>query len=304
MSNACACSCDASSCCFCPSNSSNVPALHRGLSHWTVKRIAPAPLPPVSVDEREGTAAELGLSWPPPKKHKGRPSKETLWKDLLSKLRWQEELAKSDKKPLGRKPILNAAQITVLTDLVGGEGMQAVIAKQLSEWGVPWHQAFRGQGSKAEVVPVAAAVDLQRNLLEKMVWMIDHAGIGPDRIVNIDEIVLQMLPSAGRGWSSSAEKVKHIMKDKDFITRTLALPMMPGKILISLVFKGRTKQSLPSVDLDFINAIDSGMNPGIQHAWLLLMDVATVHTSEETRQRLKGSRTNSPTSQCSMCQAA
>eukprot|EP00971_Amphidinium_carterae_P089146 1764317-Amphidinium_carterae.1 len=95
-----------------------------------------------------------------------------------------------------------------------------------------------------------------------------------------------MLPSAGRGWSSCAEKVKHVMKDKDYITCTLALPMLPGKILASLVFKGRAKQSLPSIDLpdglsvglsdthwqtteillDFIKAIDSSLNPGFQHA--------------------------------------
>eukprot|EP00971_Amphidinium_carterae_P208559 4137874-Amphidinium_carterae.1 len=58
-----------------------------------------------------------------------------------------------------------------------------------------------------------------------------------------------MLPSGDRGWSSCTEKVKHIMKDKDFITCTLALPMIPGKILTSLVFKGRAKASLPSTDL-------------------------------------------------------
>eukprot|EP00971_Amphidinium_carterae_P304853 6058035-Amphidinium_carterae.1 len=165
----------------------------------------------------------------------------------------------------------------------------------------------RSAGSKAEVVSVAEAVDLQHNLLEKMVWMMDHAGIGPDRVVNIDDTALQMLPFAGRGWSSSAEKVKHIMKDKDFITCTFALPMMPAKILTSSVFKGCTKQYLPSTDLldglsvglsdthwqttetllDFIKAIDSRMNPGFQRAWLLLMDVATVHTSEGTRRGIK-----------------
>eukprot|EP00971_Amphidinium_carterae_P197832 3926134-Amphidinium_carterae.5 len=86
--------------------------------------------------------------------------------------------------PLGRKPIFNATQMTILTDLlhtvgnwvaVGGEAMQAVIAKQLSEWGVPfwtpslsWTKSFwngigirfkRGAGSRADVVPMAEAIE-------------------------------------------------------------------------------------------------------------------------------------------------
>eukprot|EP00971_Amphidinium_carterae_P156354 3099678-Amphidinium_carterae.1 len=117
-----------------------------------------------------------------------RPNKDTprQWEEKLVRL------AKFGKKTFGRKPILNAAQITVLTDLVhtvgnwvavGGQAMQAVIAKQLKEWGVPWTPSLswtrsllhgigmnfkRSAGSRADVVPVAEAVDLQNNLLDQM----------------------------------------------------------------------------------------------------------------------------------------
>eukprot|EP00971_Amphidinium_carterae_P033105 651700-Amphidinium_carterae.3 len=51
-------------------------------------------------------------------------------------------------------------------------------------------------GGKADVVPVQEAVDLQSYLLEKVVWTMDHIGVGGDQIgwtvVNIIEIALKI----------------------------------------------------------------------------------------------------------------
>jgi transposase len=185
--------------------------------------------------------------------------------------RWRLEGASAeDLGSKGRKPSLNAGQLTVLSEQVGRVAawvavsvptMRAVVNAQLDEWKIAWrpsrswmhrflHQMGlsykKGAGCKqAEMSPEVQA-DLTENLLLKMVWLRRFHNIEESRTINVDETAMLLLPLAQRGWSPTGQKSLQCSKENQFVTVTLAMPIRQGPLLANIVFKGSTDKSLPS----------------------------------------------------------
>ena len=72
----------------------------------------------------------------------------------------------------------------------------------------------------------------------------DRLGVGYDRLVNIDETALLLLPLASRGWSRRGEKCKHVGVDKDCVTVTTAVGRFPWETFQSDHFQGDVRKDL------------------------------------------------------------
>jgi hypothetical protein len=126
-----------------------------------------------------------------------------------------------------------------------------------------------------------------------------------DRVWNVDETAVRLLPLNDRGWSQSGQRAHFVSDKKRLVTVTLACCMAGGPMLSQVIFKGLTARSLPQTPLPFgmeatvtenhwidipsmrklLLQMDAHLNPHQERAkWLLLLDVAPVHVSAAFKQ--------------------
>ena len=62
-------------------------------------------------------------------------------------------------------------------------------------------------------------------LRQKLVFTMEAHNVGPDRVVNIDETTVRLLPTSSFGWSTKGEKSAQLQSGKAVVTATVAVPM-------------------------------------------------------------------------------
>ena len=163
---------------------------------------------------------------------------------------------------------------------------------------------------------LAEQADRKDNLMLKICWFQETLKIPPSHTVNIDETSLRLLPVRRVGWLRTGEQTRAITgNEKEATTVTLAMTMSPEvfTFLAQVIHKGKTSAVLPprpwregvlhSISannwqhtegiIDFIAFIDERFNPegaaspDAKVPWLLVWDLASIHTSEATRTTLK-----------------
>ena len=117
--------------------------------------------------------------------------------------------------------------------------------------------------------------DMQRNLLRlRVIYLCDRFGISQDRVWNLDETAVRMVPAGECWWTKRAESA-HVFASRAFVTVTLAANMRGGMWTQS-VYEGKTNRVRPHGQLfphqlashspthwiallDMIDAIDTDM---------------------------------------------
>ena len=139
--------------------------------------------------------------------------------------------------------------------------------------------------------------------------------IPPSDTVNVDETSVRLLPFRREGWLRTGEQASAITgNEKEATTVTFAMTMSPEvfTFLAQVIHKGMTSAVFPprpwregvlhSISansrqhtegtIDFIAFIDERFNPegaaspDAKVPWLLVWDLASIHTSEATRTTL------------------
>ena len=150
----------------------------------------------------------------------------------------------------------------------------------------------------------------------KICWFQETFNIPPSHTVNIDETSLRLLPLRRVGWLRAGEQARAVTgNEKEATTVTLAMTMSPEvfTFLAQVIHKGKTSAVLPPRPrregvlhtisanswqhtegiIDFVAFIDERFNPegaaspDAKVPWLLVWDLASIHTSEATRTTLK-----------------
>ena len=111
-----------------------------------------------------------------------------------------------------------------------------------------------------------------------VIFLCDRFGISQDRVWNLDETAVRMVPAGERGWTKRAESAP-VFASRAFVTVTLAANMRGG-IWTQSVYEGKTDRVRPhgplfprqlvshspthwitqEALLDMIDAIDTDMN--------------------------------------------
>ena len=161
--------------------------------------------------------------------------------------------------------------------------------------------------------PSEADIARERKLLQlRVIYLCDRFGISQDRVWNLDETAVRMVPAGERGWTKRAESA-HIFASRAFVTVTLAANMRGG-MWTQIVCEGKTDRvhlhgplfprQLVSHSpthwitqealLDTIDAIDADMHPRAgdaeQTPWLLVLDCAPQHVAKEFRSVMRDTR--------------
>ena len=92
--------------------------------------------------------------------------------------------------------------------------------------------------------PGEADIARERNLLQlRVIHLCDHFEISEDRIWNLDETAVRMVPAGEHGWTKRAES-SHVFASRAFVTVTLAANMRGGT-WTQIVCEGKTDRVRP-----------------------------------------------------------
>ena len=166
--------------------------------------------------------------------------------------------------------------------------------------------------------PSEAHTTRERNLLQlRVIYLRDRFGISQDRIWDLDETAVRMVPSGERGWTQKAESAC-VFASRASVTVTLGANMRGG-MWTQFVFEGKSDRVQPhgplcprqlvshspthwitqEALLDMIDAIDADMHARAGDAeltpWLLLFDCAPKHATSEFRSIVRDSGPNCAT---------
>ena len=158
-----------------------------------------------------------------------------------------------------------------------------------------------------------ADIARERKLLQlRVIYLCDRLKISQDRILNLDETAVRIVPAGERGWSTRAEPA-HVFALRAFVTVTLAANMRGG-MWTQIVYEGKSGRVRPhgphfqrqlvshspthwitqEALLDMIDAIDADMHarPGDAEPtpWLLVLDCAPQHIAAEFRSTTRDTR--------------
>ena len=161
--------------------------------------------------------------------------------------------------------------------------------------------------------PSEADIARERKLLQlRVIYLCDRYKISQDRIWNLDETAVRIIPAGERGWSKRAEAA-HVFASRAFVTVTLAANMRGG-MWTQIVYEGKSGRVHPhgpafprqlvshspthwitqEALLDMIDAIDADMHarPGDAELtpWLLVLDCAPQHIAAEFRSIMRDTR--------------
>ena len=161
--------------------------------------------------------------------------------------------------------------------------------------------------------PSEADIARERKLLQlRVIYLCDRFKISQDRIWNLDETAVRIVPAGERGWTKRAEPA-HVFASRAFVTVTLAANMRGG-MWTQIVYEGKSGRVHPhgphfprqlvshspthwitqDALLDMIDAIDADMHarPGDAELtpWLLVLDCAPQHIAAEFRSIMRDTR--------------
>ena len=88
--------------------------------------------------------------------------------------------------------------------------------------------------------------DAQGNLRLKVAWLQKHHRIPWNRVWNMDETAVKLLPTYKKGWSLVRDSSKTLGDTHTNVTATVMHGTMPGDLLVQIIFRGKTCRSLPA----------------------------------------------------------
>ena len=92
--------------------------------------------------------------------------------------------------------------------------------------------------------PSEADIARERKLLQlRVIYLCDRFKISQDRIWNLDETAVRMVPAGERGWTKKAEPA-HVFASRAFVTVTLAANMRGG-MWTQIVYEGTSGRVHP-----------------------------------------------------------
>ena len=96
--------------------------------------------------------------------------------------------------------------------------------------------------------PSEADIARERKLLQlRVIFLCDRFKISQDRIWNLDETAVRMVPTGERGWTKKAESA-HVFASRAFVTVTLAANMRGG-MWTQIVYEEKTDRVHPHAPL-------------------------------------------------------
>ena len=80
------------------------------------------------------------------------------------------------------------------------------------------------------------------NLKHKVCWLMDVYNVPPERVINIDESAVCVIPMKARGWAPNGyADVAFVEDSRRQVTVNFAVPMGPGPMLAQIIWKGKRK---------------------------------------------------------------
>ena len=157
-------------------------------------------------------------------------------------------------------------------------------------------------GHAATAFTAVEVVRKRRHLVCKVKWLQREAGIPNDRLFNVDESAVSLLPAGHYSWSAKGAHIPRKGTDysKSLVTFTVAVPCSGNqKPFTQIVYEGTTARSLPtsalpqnmsvscsaskwattSTIMEFLHGIQSTIGP---EPWMVLWDAAPTHCSQVT----------------------
>ena len=175
--------------------------------------------------------------------------------------------------------------------------------------------ACSSHGSSRRLAPAAGRARLtlpESANFCSCVFLCDRFGISQDRIWNLDETAVRIVPTGERGWTRRSEAA-HVFASRAFVTVTLAANMRGG-MWTQIVYEEKSDRVHPhgpafpcqlvshssthwitqDAFLDMIDAMDADMHarPGDAELtpWLLVLDCAPQHIAAEFRSIMRDTR--------------
>ena len=178
----------------------------------------------------------------------------------------------------------------------------------LRSLGLAWGSSPGDMKKKEDLLPESID-DARENFRLKIVFFRHHYDIAADRVVNIDQTSVRVLPTATRGWRAIGQSPGWAVDTKRQMTVVLACFMERADVYAQMIFKGKTAASHPvaavpgnmtvthtenhwssaGTMLELVGFLDSKINATEHDAelpWVLGLDVAPVHVSKEFRAAL------------------
>ena len=160
-----------------------------------------------------------------------------------------------------------------------------------------------------------ADIARERKLLQlRVIYLCDRFKISQDRIWNLDETAVRIVPTGERGWTKRAEAA-HVFASRAFVTVTLAANMRGG-MWTQIVYEGKSDRVHPhgpafpcqlvshspthwitqEALLNMIDATDADMHARVGDAelipWFQVLDCATQHVAKNFRSIMRDTRSH------------
>ena len=240
-------------------------------------------------------------------KEKGKPGPKPKFDEAEIALIASSCRSLTDKIAVSAR-VLAGVATNILQDAGSDKVMHVEMMRRLcQEWNLTWR---RGASVTEKKISDVDAIGARRLLQQKIEFLLSEYNIDRRRIWNFDETAVNVLPLAQAGWRAPGSKrAREIFSDKRQITVLLCMPYVFGPLRAQLIFEGKTDACLPSSGADLpglscthteshwssqdtlVDAailIDQAMNPeGEKQDWLLLLDMASTHTGEHFRKRMR-----------------
>jgi hypothetical protein len=164
-------------------------------------------------------------------------------------------------------------------------------------------------GSMKKQEDLDSVGDARENFRLKIVFIRHRYDISADRVVNIDQTSVRVLPTATKGWKAAGTNPRWAVDTKRQLTVVLVCFMERDDVYAQMVFAGKTAGVLPAgavpesmtltytenhwsstkTMLELAAFVDGKINATADDAerpWVMGLDVAPVHVSKEFRKAL------------------
>jgi hypothetical protein len=173
----------------------------------------------------------------------------------------------------------------------------------LRELGLTWG---RSSGDAAKQDDPDSIEEARENFRLKIVFIRHKHDISADRVVNIDQTSVRVLPTGFKGWKAKGTNPKWAVDSKRQVTVTLACFMERPEIYGQIVFNGKTAAVHPAGNVpdellfshsenhwssaetmhELVTFLDGKINAeedDAERPWIMSLDVAPVHVGKEFR---------------------
>ena len=201
---------------------------------------------------------------------------------------------------------------------------QSVANRELEQMGVAVHvsatwvrrtlkslnMTYKSTTPLAKIVPKEAQAAAQQALKRKLTWLRDEKGISPERVLNMDQTAVLLLPTWQKSWLPKGSPCTVVKDEKTMITCCLAMTPVLGQLCAQFIYHGKTARVHPQGPCgpgwtcthspnhwsnfdtmkELLVQLDEFMcgSPSSKEPWVLLLDFCPIHISVGFRTFVKG----------------